>query len=46
MSTFYRRGNLRISKDLYESDDINHILQSLQIKVYKIKYLPFNYCYD
>ena len=40
-----RRGILRIPKDIYDSDEINKYLFGLQIKIYDIRYKPFDDIY-
>ncbi len=36
-----RKGKICISKELYDSEEINDVLFKLEMKIYKIEYLSF-----
>ena len=41
-----RKGKIVISKELYDSTDINDALFKLEMKVYKVDYIPFQDWYE
>ena len=41
-----RKGKIIISKELYDSADINDALFKLEMKVYKVDYIPFQDWYE
>ena len=41
-----RKGKIIISKELYDSTDINDALFKLEMKVYKVDYIPFQDWYE
>ena len=41
-----RKGKIIISKELYDSTEINDALFKLEMKVYKVDYIPFQDWYE
>ena len=41
-----RKGKIIISKELYDSTEINDALFKLEMKVYKVDYMPFQDWYE
>ena len=41
-----RKGKILISKELYDSKEINEALFKLEMKIYRIEYIPFQDWYE
>jgi len=41
-----RKAKIVFSRELYDSEQVNDILFKLEMKVYKIEYIPFTDCYE